>query len=226
MNDRSARPGKPDGSPVAPEDIARRIALRSRQLGLTREELANRAGMSLRYLQHLEELGEGFDQASVLRLAAALQMPYGELLEGRTDLPPGQPPPGPHPALMKLTQQECWDRLSDHGIGRVAVSSGSSPAILPVNYLVDAHSIVYRTSRTGAAAAVEGTEVAFEADHVDESDSEGWSVLVVGTVEHIDDNSAARLAAQPGAEPWAAGIRDLWVRIVPTRVTGRLISTA
>ncbi|MFJ1708890.1 helix-turn-helix domain-containing protein [Kitasatospora sp. NPDC088346] len=226
MNERSAQRETSGGSPIDPADIARRIALRARQLGLTREELVTRAGMSLRYLQHLEELGEGFDQGSVLRLAAALQMPYGELLEGRTDLPPGQPPPGPHPTLMKLTLEECWDRLSDHGIGRVAMSSQSGPAILPVNYLVDAHSIVYRTSRTGAAAAVEGTEVAFEVDHVDEADSEGWSVLVVGTVERIDDNSATRLAAQPGAEPWAAGIRDLWVRIVPTRVTGRLISTS
>ncbi|MCX5208233.1 pyridoxamine 5'-phosphate oxidase family protein [Kitasatospora sp. NBC_00240] len=181
--------------------------------------------MSLRYLQHLEELGEAFDPAAVVRLAAVLQMTYDELLHGRTDLPPGQPPPGPHPTLMKLTPDECWDRLSDHGIGRVALSSESGPAILPVNYLVDAHSVVYRTSRGGAAAAAEGSEVAFETDHLDETDSKGWSVLVVGKAEGIDEDTERRLAAQPGAQPWAAGIRDLWIRITPTRITGRLIGS-
>jgi nitroimidazol reductase NimA-like FMN-containing flavoprotein (pyridoxamine 5'-phosphate oxidase superfamily) len=182
--------------------------------------------MSLRYLQHLEELGEDFDPGAVLRLAAVLRMTYDELLEGRTDLPPGQPAPGPHPTLLKLTAEECWDRLSDHGIGRVALSSPAGPAILPVNYLVDAHSVVYRTSRTGAAAVAEGSEVAFEVDHMDESDSQGWSVLVVGTARRIDDDTARRLATQPGAAPWAAGIRELWVRVLPTRVTGRSIRTS
>ena len=223
MNERTPRSEKPGRATHPPEEVARRISLRARQLGLTREELASSAGMSLRYLRHLEELGDAFDPGAVLRLAAVLRMTHDELLEGRTDLPPGQPPPGPHPTLMTLTPDECWDLLSDHGIGRVALSSGAGPAILPVNYLVDAHSVVYRTSRTGAAAAAEGGEVAFEADRVDEGDSEGWSVLVVGTAERIDAGTAARLVSQPGAKPWAAGVRDLWIRIVPARVTGRLI---
>lgn len=226
MTGSSPSPEETHGAPPAPGGVAERIALRSRQLGITREELANGAGMSLRYLQHLEELGEDFDPAAVVRLAAVLQMTYDELLHGRAELPPGQPPPGPHPTLAKLTPDECWDLLSDHGIGRLALSSQSGPAILPVNYLVDAHSVVYRTSPRGAAAAVEGGEVAFEVDHLDEPRSEGWSVLVVGTVERIDDDTVALLAAQPGAEPWAAGIRDLWLRIRPTRVTGRRIRTS
>ncbi|MFC8452544.1 helix-turn-helix domain-containing protein [Kitasatospora sp. NPDC057223] len=223
MDERDTRPEKPAEGLPAPGGIAQCIALRSRQLGLTREELATGAGMSLPYLRHLEELGEDFDPGAVLRLAAVLRMTYDELLEGRTDRPPGQPPPGPHPTLRKLTPQECWDRLSDHGIGRVALSSESSPAILPVNYLVDAHSIVYRTSPTGAAAAVEGSEVAFEVDRVDDAGGGGWSVLVVGTAERLDEEATTWLAAQPGAQPWAAGIRDLWVRVLPARVTGRLI---
>ncbi|MFC9329277.1 helix-turn-helix domain-containing protein [Kitasatospora sp. NPDC057015] len=226
MTGSSPPPEETRGAPPARGSVAERIALRTRQLGITRAELANGAGMSLRYLQHLEELGEDFDPAAVVRLAAVLQMTYDELLHGRADLPPGQPPPGPDPTLAKLTPDECWDLLSDHGIGRLALSSQSSPAILPVNYLVDAHSVVYRTSRRGTAAAADGSEVAFEVDHLDDPHSGGWSVLVVGTAERIDDDTALGLAAQPGAESWAAGIRDLWVRIRPTRVTGRLIRTS
>ncbi|WP_371501780.1 pyridoxamine 5'-phosphate oxidase family protein [Kitasatospora sp. NBC_00374] len=223
MNERSPRPG---GASPDPRDIARRIALRAGQLGLTRDELATGAGMSLRYLQHLEELGSDFDPGAVRRLAAVLRMSEDELLDGRTDLPPGQSAPGPQPTLMRLSPEECWDRLSDHGIGRVALSSASGPAILPVNYLVDTRSIVYRTARTGAAAAAEGSEVAFEVDHVDEPGSAGWSVLVVGTAERLDDDTGGRLAGRPGAEPWAGGVRDLWVRINPVRVTGRLIRSS
>ncbi len=226
MNESSPHSEEPAAVRPASGDIARRIALRSSELGLTRDEVAGRAGMAPRYLRSLEELGSDFDPASVLRLAAVLKMTYRELMEGRSDVPPGQQAAAPHPRLGRLTPDECWDRLSDHGVGRVALSAESGPAVLPVNYLVDARSLVYRTALGGAAAAVDGSEVAFEVDRVNEQLSEGWSVLVVGSAEHIADvDTVQRLTDRPGAVPWAPGPRDLWVRVVPSRVTGRAIST-
>ncbi|MFC8448897.1 helix-turn-helix domain-containing protein [Kitasatospora sp. NPDC057223] len=227
MNESSPRSEEQAAVRPVSGDIAQRVALRSRELGLTREEVAGRAGMAPRYLQSLEELAGDFDPASALRLAAVLKMTYSELVEGRADLPPGQQSAAPHPRLGSLTPDECWDRLSDHGVGRVALSAESGPAVLPVNYLVDARSLVYRTARRGIAAVAEGSEVAFEVDQVNELLSDGWSVLVVGSAEHITDiDTVRRLADQPGAVPWAPGPRDLWVRVVPSRVTGRSISTA
>ncbi|WP_280714383.1 pyridoxamine 5'-phosphate oxidase family protein [Kitasatospora sp. MAP5-34] len=225
--DENAEPVDESGatSPSA-GDIARRIELRSQALGLTDEQVAKQAGMSPRYLQHLKALGTNFDPGALLRVAAALQVTYRELLEGRPDAPPGQASAAPHPVLVKLTTPECWDKLGEHGIGRVAVSGEAGPAVLPVNYTVDSGTIVYRTTTDSVTALAVGSEVAFEVDHVDEHLRQGWSVLIVGTAEHITDpDTVQRLADEPEAKPWAGGARDLWIRIAPARVTGRRIST-
>lgn len=64
----------------------------------------------------------------------------------------------------------------------------------------------------GAPAAAAGCEVAFEVDQVDEAIAAGWSVLAVGTAERVTP-----------PEEEAEGKRDLWIRIVPDRISGCLI---
>lgn len=204
--------------------MAIRASLRRRQLGMTVEELAAQAGMSVAYLRQLEKASGDFDPAALMRLAAALEMSYEELVAGRRDTPPGQPTAAARAVLMRLSTRECWERLGTHGIGRLGLSSGTGPMVLPVNFLVDAHTIVYRTDPEGAAAVAAGDQLAFEADHIDEQLRNGWSVLVTGTADHITDPDTVRaLAERPGARPWAGGRREMWIRIVPGEVSGRII---
>lgn len=218
--------GTPTPTPQA-ADLARRVALRRRQLGLTRKEVANRAGMAPRYLQLLEEVAADFDTSGLQRLASALEMTPRELLEGSTDAPPGQGAAAPRAVLWKLGSQECRDRLGTHGVGRLGLATPQGPAVLPVNYTVLGGTLVYRTAAGTVTAAADGSEVAFEVDHVDDAQSQGWSVLVVGTAEHVTEpDTVRRLAEQSVTPPWAGGKRDLWVRIDPKRVTGRIIRTA
>ncbi|MBO8192200.1 pyridoxamine 5'-phosphate oxidase family protein [Streptomyces oryzae] len=219
--------GRDPGSGQPREDtIATRCAVRREQLGLPREEVARRAGMSVAYLSRLETLSDDFDPAALMRLAAVLEMPYDELLEGPREPEPGQEPAAGHPVLARLSEDECWQRLGTHGIGRVGLTTEDGPVILPVNFLVDGRTIVYRTEAGGAAAAADGAQVAFEADHMDEHHSRGWSVLVTGTAHHVTDpGTVESLAARPGAEPWAGGKRELWIRVRPAQVTGRTIHT-
>ncbi|MEV4439647.1 pyridoxamine 5'-phosphate oxidase family protein [Streptomyces sp. NPDC049577] len=222
-------PGGPEAATGEPHEdtVATRCAVRREQLGLTREQLARRAGMSVAYLGQVESLGGDFDPAALMRLAGALEMPYDELAGGPRDAAPGQRGAASHPLLAQLPEDECWRRLGTHGIGRIGLSEpGSAPVVLPVNFLVDGRTIVYRTDADGAAAPAEGKRLAFEADHIDERLSRGWSVLVTGTAEHITDpDTVAALATRTGARPWAGGKRDLWVRIRPGEVTGRTIET-
>ncbi|MDH6124034.1 pyridoxamine 5'-phosphate oxidase family protein [Kitasatospora sp. GP82] len=207
--------------------IAQRIAQRRAQLGLTEQELAAQAGMAPRYLRYLTETGPGFDPAGLLRIAAVLRLTCRELLEGRSDAPPGQSTAATPPVLLRLGTPECWEKLGTHGIGRIALPVDPGPAVFPVNYLVDDGTVVYRTDPTGSAAAAAGSRLSFEADRIDEHMSSGWSVLVVGTVEHITDpETIERLSRAPGCEPWAGGNRPLWVRIRPSQITGRRIATA
>ncbi|BBA95703.1 putative DNA-binding protein [Actinacidiphila reveromycinica] len=221
-----------DTDPVTrpdPRVIARRVAERRLELGLSEGALATQAGMAPRYLQHLLGAGVDFDPGGFVRIAAALQLSYDDLLEGRTGVPPGQGGPAEHPALLHLTEHECWDRLGSRGVGRVALPIEPSPGVFPVNYAIDVHasdppSIVYRTAPDSVAAPAAGSAVSFEVDRVDDLVSQGWSVLVTGTAEHVDDPVVARrLSERHAVEPWSGGDLPLWVRIRPGRVSGRRI---
>ncbi|WP_146166709.1 helix-turn-helix domain-containing protein [Streptosporangium nondiastaticum] len=228
MHDDGPRPGGPDTHSGSPHEdtVATRCAVRREQLGLTREDVARRAGMSVPYLSQLETFGGDFDPAAVIRLAAALDMPYDELVGGPREAAPGRQPAGASPLLAHLTEDECWQRLGTHGIGRIGLASGPAPVILPVNFLVDGRTIIYRTGTGDTAAAGDGEQLVFEADHIDEHLSRGWSVLINGTAERITDpGTVESLATRPGAEPWAGGKRNLWIRVRPGQVTGRTIRT-
>ena len=65
---------------------------------------------------------------------------------------------------------------------------------------------------------------ALEADELDDRLSTGWSVVVVGRAEQVQD--PAEIASLFGRmrQPWAPGSRPLLVRIAPAEVTGRRFS--
>ncbi|MEV0777437.1 pyridoxamine 5'-phosphate oxidase family protein [Streptomyces sp. NPDC050428] len=227
VRDKQASDGEAESVPGPSEGMADRVELRRIQLGLSLSEVAHRARMSTSYLRGLASLHGDFDPEGLTRLAKALEMTSAELLHGRVDPPPGQTSAGAHPRLMQLTERECWDRLDTHGVGRLGLLGDTAPVVVPVNYLVDGRSVVYR-SRPGSVAAVDaGTPLSFEADHLDEARTRGWSVLLTGTAEHVTDPVRTdALADRTGSRPWAGGSRPLWIRLEPEQITGRVIQTA
>ncbi|MGW3498032.1 DUF1918 domain-containing protein [Streptomyces sp. NPDC001020] len=210
-----------------PGDIGRRVAAERKRQGLSRGEAARRAVMAPEYLAYLEEHPAEPSTATLIRLADALGTSVEALCGGGIDLPPGQGHALLHPRLRDLSPDECRALLSTHGVGRVAVSTPDGPAVVPVNYEVIDDAIVYRTMPDTVPAAAVGMEVAFEVDHVDEAMSRGWSVLVVGTARVVTEPDAVRrLAEHVHTEPWAGGVREMWVSIQPRRLTGRRIEPA
>ncbi|MFJ4989482.1 helix-turn-helix domain-containing protein [Streptomyces sp. NPDC088732] len=70
-------------------DIGRRVARRREELGLSRDEVALRAGLSTGYLRFLEEEATAAPAMGTLRgLAAALSTTVVALNGGEADLPP------------------------------------------------------------------------------------------------------------------------------------------
>jgi nitroimidazol reductase NimA-like FMN-containing flavoprotein (pyridoxamine 5'-phosphate oxidase superfamily) len=207
------------------EDLARRIGQRRVQLGMSENALAVQSGMAPRYLQELLSQGPGFDPGGFMRIAAVLGMSYQEMLEGRSD-PPGVPGAGAtYPVLMHLSEAESWDMLRTHEVGHIALPGDPAPVVLPVNYVVEAHAVLYRTEPQGPAAPASGAEVSFQADRIDDRLSEGWSVLLTGTAERIDDpGTEQRLDEQYPVQPWAGGDRRQWIRVEAAEITGRRIS--
>ena len=135
--------------------------------------------------------------------------------------------PDPEARWQELTRSECFELLARHCVGRVAVADGYGPVVLPVNYVVDRHMVVFRTgegAKLGAAGA--RSWVAFEIDGTDARTRTGWSVLVRGeAVEVTDPAELARLRDLP-LHPWTPGAKSHYVRLLPARLTGRRITPA
>jgi len=136
---------------------------------------------------------------------------------------------GPGPAarqhtLRKLSPDECFDLLEPGGIGRVGFSSADGIVMLPVNFAMTAKAIVFRTAPDTLLALYANAPVSFEADQLDEALHEGWSVLVQGHAHTVtDERQVKNLQDRTHIQPWATGARDVYVRITPTRITGRCI---
>ena len=47
--------------------------------------------------------------------------------------------------LEVLSPGECWAQLADQEIGRLAVLVDGVPEIYPVNFVLDGHSVLFRT---------------------------------------------------------------------------------
>ncbi|MFI2184454.1 helix-turn-helix domain-containing protein [Streptomyces sioyaensis] len=205
-------------------DLGRRATLRRQQLGLTREEVAARAAASPEYLQYVEESAAEPGIGFMLSLASALDTTVAELVGGAMELPAGFGKAAAHPEVLVLSPAECRERLSTHGVGRVAVTIDDAPAVFPVNYTVADELIAYRTTPEAGPAAAAGQEVALEVDHIDDAFSQGWSVLIVGRA-HVVTNSyeSRRLEEHAHTGPWVGDGRHQWIAIHPTRITGRRI---
>jgi uncharacterized protein len=117
----------------------------------------------------------------------------------------------------------CWQLLRGTDVGRVAMCTGTSPDIVPVNYAVDEGALVIRTAlgtRLAAVAAQAGA-VAFEVDGHDLAADEAWSVVLTGQAEMVHGFTGVLDAAYLPVYPWQGGRKTLFVRIVVREVSGR-----
>ena len=128
--------------------------------------------------------------------------------------------------LRTLSPAECFDLLERGGIGRVGFASADGIMMLPVNFAVTAKAIVFRTAPDTLLALYADSRVSFQADSIDEALHAGWSVLVQGRAHTVTDEREVRhLQDRTRLQPWAAGARDVYVRIVPARISGRCIQS-
>jgi Pyridoxamine 5'-phosphate oxidase len=188
-------------------------------------EEAARAGLNLRYLEYLERYPARPTPAALRQLAAALQTTSAALLGGGANVPPGH---GIRPAdlrvVSKLGTAECRRLIRPDGVGRIAFGTLDGPMIIPVNFAVLADTIVIRTAQGTVIDGHADGPVALEVDHIDEALRQGWSVLVRGPAHHVTHPAElGRLQEDAAVWPWAAGEREVYVRIIPSQITGRRI---
>jgi uncharacterized protein len=122
-----------------------------------------------------------------------------------------------------LSQEECRELLSAGLVGRVAVCTPVGPHIVPVNYAVVDDAIVLRTTPYSVLGShARGSILAVEVDQFDYERQRGWSVVARGRADVVttaEELKHIRSVWDPNA--WAAGQRNLYVRVRWSELTGR-----
>lgn len=124
---------------------------------------------------------------------------------------------------VEMSRAECEDLLRSGVAGRVALSTPAGPHIVPVNYSVVDDTIVVRTSPYSLLGTHGRDSVlAFEVDYFDYPNQRGWSIVARGRSEVVSDTEEVdHIRAVWEPRPWAAGARNLFLRIPLTDLTGR-----
>jgi nitroimidazol reductase NimA-like FMN-containing flavoprotein (pyridoxamine 5'-phosphate oxidase superfamily) len=125
--------------------------------------------------------------------------------------------------MRETSVDEALSLLRTAVLGRLIFTRGREPRILPLNFVVHQGSVVFRTSYGELLDHVHLSNVLFETDHVDPATQTGWSVIVTGRAEEIWRSDDLEVMRELPLRPWAPGERDHFIRIVPTRITGRVI---
>jgi len=125
--------------------------------------------------------------------------------------------------LETLSDDDCWEHLFSHRLGRIAIVVAGFPQIFPVNYVAGGGAIVFRSDPGSKLAHGPGALACFEVDEYNPSSGLGWSVMVTGLLEDItdgDDPDSARLLSL-SVEPLAPGKHRHWLALRPGKVSGR-----
>ena len=119
-----------------------------------------------------------------------------------------------------LSPDDSWQHLRETQLGRLATAALGAISIVPVNYVVDGETIVFRTA-TGSKLIelAVNRAVAFEID--DYGSGEAWSVVVNGSATIISDADTIAAVELLPLSPWTRTIKPTFVRITPTAVSGR-----
>jgi uncharacterized protein len=126
--------------------------------------------------------------------------------------------------LEVLGRDACLDLLATATLGRVGVSSGALPSVVPVNFRFDGRQILIRTGvGTKLDAAVANAVVAFEVDEIDPVAHTGWSVMVTGVARELTEPGERATAQTPPLARWAPGTDHRVIAISPELVSGRRI---
>ena len=123
-----------------------------------------------------------------------------------------------------LDEHECRHLLASQAMGRLGLTVEALPVILPVNYAMLDDDVVFRsTAGAKLGAALDQAVVCFEIDGHDDLAHEGWSVLVTGHAELIEDPDELAATERLPLQPWSGITTGFPVRVRTELISGRRI---
>ena len=130
--------------------------------------------------------------------------------------------------LLELSLEACLALLRGTAVGHLGFVVDEWPIVVPVNYrMVEVGERRWLALRTRPGSIIDRApfNVAFEVDGIDAAHRGGWSVVVRGTLHHVDAD-AAGFRERFDPEPWILAERDSWLIIDPVLITGRQLRGA
>jgi nitroimidazol reductase NimA-like FMN-containing flavoprotein (pyridoxamine 5'-phosphate oxidase superfamily) len=121
--------------------------------------------------------------------------------------------------VRELTLEECWEFLASQELGRLAYRLLDEMHLVPVNFVVDGRTLLFRTDAGSKLFGVElGAEVAFEADEIEGETAR--SVVVRGHARRLEEAEEHR-ADQLPLHTWVDTPKYYVVEVTPEEVSGR-----
>jgi len=128
-------------------------------------------------------------------------------------------------AVRALTDERCWELLAGQELGRLVTHVADVLDVFPVNYVVDEGTLVFRTAEGSKLFELTvNDEVLFEVD--DHTDADAWSVVVRGHAHRLSTSAEVEAADRLPLHPWIPTLKYVYVRIVPTSLSGRAFDRA
>jgi len=131
-----------------------------------------------------------------------------------------------HASILEiLAEDECLALLSREPVGRLALSAGALPVVLPVNFTLVDRTIVFASApgmKLDAAQA--GLVACMEVDGYDVWSHGGWSALATGRLAEITDAQRLAQARELPLSPWAVRDADHYIELKIELLSGRRIN--
>ena len=122
--------------------------------------------------------------------------------------------------ITVLGDSDAWNLLSSVALGRLVTSFGGQQEIVPVNFVTQTETVLFRTAEgTKLFTTVMNEKVLFEAD--DHTVAEGWSVIVRGTARVLSSSEEIREADKAVLMPWVPTEKLRYVRVTPNEISAR-----
>ncbi|XAS68256.1 pyridoxamine 5'-phosphate oxidase family protein [Micrococcaceae bacterium Sec5.7] len=122
--------------------------------------------------------------------------------------------------ILNLDDDQSWTLLENTKHGRLVVTVAGEPDIFPVNYVTSGRKVYLRTAPGNKLAELTiNSKVLFETDGI--LSDEAWSVVLRGVARVLTTSAEIADAEALGLKSWVPTLKDFYVEIVPTSISGR-----
>lgn len=121
--------------------------------------------------------------------------------------------------MRELAAHESLRLLGSVSLGRIAFTAHAMPEIRPVNHVLDDDDVIIRSHVGAAILATHGQIVSYEADVLDPDTHLGWSVIVLGRAQVVEEPAAVERYSRM-VQPWVNRQMDYVIRIRPKTIIG------